>query len=26
MEDWETAVRDLHDGKLARGVLTVSPA
>ena len=26
MEDWETAVHDLHDGKLARGVLTVSPA
>jgi Zn-dependent alcohol dehydrogenase len=26
LEDWETAVRDLHDGKLARGVLTVSAA
>lgn len=26
LEDWETAVQDLHDGKLARGVLTVSAA
>ena len=26
MEDWEKAVDDLHDGKLARGVLTISAA
>jgi S-(hydroxymethyl)glutathione dehydrogenase/alcohol dehydrogenase len=24
LEDWETAVHDLHDGKLARGVLTIA--
>jgi Zn-dependent alcohol dehydrogenase len=24
LDDWETAVHDLHEGKLARGVLTVS--
>ena len=24
IEDWETAVHDLHDGKLARGVLTLT--
>jgi Zn-dependent alcohol dehydrogenase len=23
IEDWERAVHDLHDGKLARGVLTI---
>jgi len=26
LDDWETAVADLHDGKLARGVLEVSAA
>jgi Zn-dependent alcohol dehydrogenase len=24
LDDWESAVHDLHDGKLARGVLTIS--
>jgi S-(hydroxymethyl)glutathione dehydrogenase/alcohol dehydrogenase len=26
LDDWETAVHDLHEGKLARGVLEVAPA
>ena len=26
LDDWETATHDLHEGKLARGVLTVSAA
>jgi Zn-dependent alcohol dehydrogenase len=26
LSDWETAVHDLHDGKLARGVLEITPA
>ena len=25
LDDWETAVDDLHEGKLARGVLQVTP-
>jgi Zn-dependent alcohol dehydrogenase len=24
LDDWQTAVHDLHEGKLARGVLTIS--
>jgi hypothetical protein len=24
LDDWESAVHDLHDGKLARGVLNIS--
>jgi Zn-dependent alcohol dehydrogenase len=26
LDDWDTAVHDLHEGRLARGVLEVSPA